>query len=161
MLSMWCSAPPPPPSPWPCLPRPPSSPSPKPGVTFAAKVGDMSLLGVGLRTKALLRFKVYALGLYVADSGWRPPSSLGCQCGPAIPIPAGLVPISAEITATVFHFDQTCGPGWPHDEYVPKHGRLIEVRPMKASTRIRAEGKLREVEGALEEVVGAAAKNRD
>jgi hypothetical protein len=41
---------------------------PKTGVTFATKVGDMSLLGVGLRTKTFLKFKVYALGLYVADS---------------------------------------------------------------------------------------------
>jgi hypothetical protein len=42
---------------------------PKTGVTFAAKVGDMSLLGVGLRTKTFPKFKVSALGLYVADSG--------------------------------------------------------------------------------------------
>jgi hypothetical protein len=40
---------------------------PKTGVTFATRVGDMSLLGVGLRTKTFLKFKVYALGLYVAD----------------------------------------------------------------------------------------------
>jgi uncharacterized protein YjbJ (UPF0337 family) len=32
---------------------------------------------------------------------------------------------------------------------------------MKASTRTKAEGKWREVEGALKEAVGAAAKNRD
>lgn len=32
---------------------------------------------------------------------------------------------------------------------------------MKASTRIEAEGKLREVEGALQDAVGAAAKDRD
>jgi len=32
---------------------------------------------------------------------------------------------------------------------------------MKASTRNRAEGKLREVEAALKEAVAAAAKNRD
>jgi hypothetical protein len=41
---------------------------PKTGLSFATKVGDMSLLGVGLRTKTFLNFKVYALGLYVADS---------------------------------------------------------------------------------------------
>jgi hypothetical protein len=46
---------------------------PKTGVTFEAKVGDMSLLGVGLRTKTFLRFKVYALGLYVADSALSGP----------------------------------------------------------------------------------------
>jgi hypothetical protein len=40
---------------------------PKTGLTFATRVGDMSLLGVGLRTKTFLRFKVYALGLYVSD----------------------------------------------------------------------------------------------
>jgi hypothetical protein len=46
---------------------------PKTGVTFATRVGDMSLLGVGLRTKTFLRFKVYALGLYVADSALSGP----------------------------------------------------------------------------------------
>jgi Chalcone isomerase-like len=46
---------------------------PKTGVTFAARVGDMSLLGVGLRTKTFLKFKVYALGLYVADSALSGP----------------------------------------------------------------------------------------
>jgi Chalcone isomerase-like len=33
----------------------------------------MSLLGVGLRTKSFLKFKVYALGLYVADSALSGP----------------------------------------------------------------------------------------
>ena len=46
---------------------------PKTGATFEANVGDMSLLGVGLRTKTFLRFKVYALGLYVADSALSGP----------------------------------------------------------------------------------------
>jgi len=46
---------------------------PRTGVTFATKVGDMSLLGVGLRTKTFLKFKVYALGLYVADSALSGP----------------------------------------------------------------------------------------
>jgi uncharacterized protein YjbJ (UPF0337 family) len=32
---------------------------------------------------------------------------------------------------------------------------------MRASTKARAEGKLREVEGALEDAVGAAARDRD
>lgn len=41
---------------------------PKTGIGLPAKVGDMSLLGIGLRTKTFLRFKVYALGLYVADT---------------------------------------------------------------------------------------------
>jgi hypothetical protein len=41
---------------------------PKTGLTFATSVGDMSLMGVGLRTETFLRFKVYALGFYVADS---------------------------------------------------------------------------------------------
>jgi len=49
---------------------------PKTGVTFATKVGDMSLLGVGLRTKTFLKFKVYALGLYVADSALSGPLSV-------------------------------------------------------------------------------------
>lgn len=46
---------------------------PKSGVTFATKVGEMTLLGVGLRTKTFLKFKVYALGLYVADSALSGP----------------------------------------------------------------------------------------
>jgi len=46
---------------------------PKTGVTFPTRLGDMSLLGVGLRTKTLLKFKVYALGLYVADSALTGP----------------------------------------------------------------------------------------
>jgi uncharacterized protein YjbJ (UPF0337 family) len=37
----------------------------------------------------------------------------------------------------------------------------FEVKPVKASTRSKAEGKLREVEGALKEAVGEAAMNRD
>lgn len=35
------------------------------------------------------------------------------------------------------------------------------MEPMKASTRNKAEGKLREVEAALKEAVAAAAKDRD
>jgi hypothetical protein len=41
---------------------------PRTGATFPTRVGDMSLLGVGVRTKTILNFKVYALGFYVADS---------------------------------------------------------------------------------------------
>jgi hypothetical protein len=46
---------------------------PKSGVKFAAKSGDMSLLGTGLRTKTMLKVKVYAVGLYVADSALAGP----------------------------------------------------------------------------------------
>jgi hypothetical protein len=42
-------------------------------MSFPAKVGQMSLLGVGLRTKTFLKFKVYALGLYVSDSALAGP----------------------------------------------------------------------------------------
>lgn len=41
---------------------------PKSGTKFAAKDADTSLLGVGLRTKTFAKVKVYAIGLYVADS---------------------------------------------------------------------------------------------
>ena len=41
---------------------------PKSGTAFAEKQGDMSLLGTGLRTKTMLKVKVYAIGLYAADS---------------------------------------------------------------------------------------------
>jgi chalcone isomerase-like protein len=52
---------------------PPFVREPKSGVPFAAKVGNMSLLGVGLRTKSFLRFKLYAIGLYVSDSALSGP----------------------------------------------------------------------------------------
>ena len=42
-------------------------------VSFPAKVGDMSILGVGLRTKTMLKVKVYAIGLYVADTALAGP----------------------------------------------------------------------------------------
>ena len=38
------------------------------GTKFAVKLGDTTLLGTGLRTKTMLKVKVYAAGLYVADS---------------------------------------------------------------------------------------------
>ena len=41
---------------------------PKSGTKFTVKDGDTSLLGVALRTKTIARVKVYAIGLYVADS---------------------------------------------------------------------------------------------
>jgi len=37
------------------------------GVRFAVKRGDLSLLGVGLRTRTWFKVKVYGIGLYVAD----------------------------------------------------------------------------------------------
>jgi len=54
-------------------PPPPFVREPKTGVTFAASVGDMSLLGVGVGTKTFLKIKVYAIGLYVADSALSGP----------------------------------------------------------------------------------------
>ena len=39
---------------------------PRTGLKFAAKSSEMSLLGMGVRTKWM--FKVYAIGLYVSDS---------------------------------------------------------------------------------------------
>ena len=41
---------------------------PRTGVRFPEKVGETTLLGVGLRTKTILKVKVYAIGLYVADA---------------------------------------------------------------------------------------------
>jgi Chalcone isomerase-like len=46
---------------------------PRSGVNFPAKVGDMSLIGTGLRTKTFLKVKVYAIGLYVADGALAGP----------------------------------------------------------------------------------------
>jgi hypothetical protein len=44
---------------------------PRTGLKFAAKSGEMSLLGMGVRTKWM--FKVYAIGLYVSDSALSGP----------------------------------------------------------------------------------------
>jgi len=38
------------------------------GTKFAVKLGDTTLLGTGLRTKTMLKVKVYAAGFYAADS---------------------------------------------------------------------------------------------
>ena len=38
---------------------------PRSGVSFAEKDGASSLLGIGLRTRTMLKVKVYAIGLYV------------------------------------------------------------------------------------------------
>jgi hypothetical protein len=43
------------------------------GVKFAAKNGDLSLLGLGLRTRTIFQVKVYAIGLYVADAALAGP----------------------------------------------------------------------------------------
>lgn len=61
-----------------CLAAPTPAPAqdvtePGSGVKFAVKSGDMSLLGVALRTKTFLKVKVYAVGLYVADSALAGP----------------------------------------------------------------------------------------
>lgn len=46
---------------------------PKTGARFEARLGEMSLVGVGLRTKSFLKFKVYSLGLYVSDAALAGP----------------------------------------------------------------------------------------
>ena len=46
---------------------------PRSGVTFAANNGDMSLLGVGLRTRTFLKVKVYAIGLYASEAALAGP----------------------------------------------------------------------------------------
>ena len=55
---------------------------PRTGVHFPAKIGDTTLLGVGLRTKSFLKVKVYAIGLYVADSALA--GTLKDKTGPAL-----------------------------------------------------------------------------
>ncbi len=55
---------------------------PRTGVRFPEKMGDLSLLGVGLRTKTILKVKVYAIGLYVADSALA--GSLKGKTGPGL-----------------------------------------------------------------------------
>ena len=46
---------------------------PRTGVLFPEKIGETSLLGIGLRTKTILKVKVYAVGLYVADAALAGP----------------------------------------------------------------------------------------
>jgi hypothetical protein len=48
---------------------------PRSGVSFPARVGDMSLLGVGLRVRsiAFVKAKVYAIALYVSDGALAGP----------------------------------------------------------------------------------------
>jgi hypothetical protein len=46
---------------------------PKSGVKFPSKNGEATLTGVALRTKTFLKVKVYAVGLYVADSALAGP----------------------------------------------------------------------------------------
>jgi hypothetical protein len=41
---------------------------PRSGVAFPAKAGDLTLLGTGLRTKTMLKVKVYAIGLYANEA---------------------------------------------------------------------------------------------
>ena len=55
---------------------------PRTGVKFPGKIGETTLLGVGLRTKSFLKVKVYAVGLYVADSALAGP--LKDKTGPAL-----------------------------------------------------------------------------
>lgn len=55
---------------------------PHTGVRFPEKIGETSLLGVGLRTKTFLKVKVYAIGLYVADSALA--GALKDKRGPAL-----------------------------------------------------------------------------
>lgn len=42
-------------------------------MAFASRIEEMSLLGIGLRTKTFLKLKVYAIGLYAADSALSGP----------------------------------------------------------------------------------------
>jgi len=46
---------------------------PRTGIHFTTRQADMSLLGVGLRTKTIFRVKVYTIGLYVADAALAGP----------------------------------------------------------------------------------------
>jgi chalcone isomerase-like protein len=64
---------------------PPVVVEPKTGLSFPTRSGGMSLLGVGVRTRSVLKLKVYALGLYVADTalaGPLLPHKRGTQAAP-------------------------------------------------------------------------------
>ena len=64
---------------------PPVVVEPKTGLAFPTSSGRMSLLGVGVRTRSILKFKVYALAFYVADTalaGPLAPYKRGTQAAP-------------------------------------------------------------------------------
>jgi chalcone isomerase-like protein len=46
---------------------------PRTGARFTTRQADLSLLGVGVRTKSIFRVKVYTIGLYVADAALAGP----------------------------------------------------------------------------------------
>lgn len=46
---------------------------PRSGVKFPARLDGMSLLGTGLRTRTMLKVKVYAVGLYASDDAVHGP----------------------------------------------------------------------------------------
>jgi hypothetical protein len=46
---------------------------PRTGVRFPARADGLSLLGTSVRTRTMLKVKVYAIGLYVADDALRGP----------------------------------------------------------------------------------------
>ena len=46
---------------------------PRTGVHFTTRQGDLSLLGVGVRTKSIFRVKAYTIALYVADAALAGP----------------------------------------------------------------------------------------
>ena len=52
---------------------------PRTGVSYPERVGTMSLLGVGVRTKTFLKFRIYTLGFYVADSALTGPLAVHRQ----------------------------------------------------------------------------------
>jgi uncharacterized protein YjbJ (UPF0337 family) len=71
-----------------------------------------------------------------------------------------MLPVVAEAVSTrakVYRFDQTVSPRWGS----MADQALTRGEEMKASTKDKAEGKLREVEGALKDAVGAAARDRE
>ena len=55
---------------------------PRTGVKLPAQVGDMKLTGTGVRTKTFLKVKVYAMGLYVAESALS--DAIKGKTGPAL-----------------------------------------------------------------------------
>jgi hypothetical protein len=46
---------------------------PRTGIAFPTRQGDLSLLGMGVRTRTIFRVKAYAIALYVADAALAGP----------------------------------------------------------------------------------------
>jgi len=109
------------------VPTPAQITEPASGVRFDARIGDLQLLGTGLRTKTMLKVKVYAVGLYVD--------------------PAGLAAVKAQSGTPAFYQQLAWGD-------FPREIRMKFVRSSVSADQIR--GAFRESLGSADQAKAAA-----